>query len=244
MGQNMVRLQLSNGHLAGSDSYYFLVIVCLAVSLLIGLRGLLAIGRLFARSRATSTRGPVVGVTPTTSLAHPQLAEWRELCVSFAGLPTLEVLQIDLGNFHTGVAHEPGEAVNITAAFEPGPGEGVAQDVGRDLDRVAECGSFPQLIENLLDSRRGQSLATNVGEEGRDLLAFGWPMEIDILPQELRGDWRDANLALFPPLAFDCEIALMHILEGELADTPPGLAAPRVLGSPPPGAPRVPEGAA
>ena len=79
LGQNMDRLQLSNGFLTGFDTCYFSVTVCLAVSLFVGLRRLLGVLvslPLVAWFGAPATGCAVVSVTPPTSLAHPQLAEW------------------------------------------------------------------------------------------------------------------------------------------------------------------------
>src|SRR5260221_9366232 len=76
---------------------------------------------------APQTWLPVVGMGAAPPLPQLEVVDGRELGVLDAGLPALEVLQIDLGDLHTAVAYQAAEAIDLATALQPGAGEGMAE---------------------------------------------------------------------------------------------------------------------
>lgn len=72
-----------------------------------------------------------MGVIALLLLAQLQIVDRRKLDMLDTRLTALEVFEIDLGNLDAGATHEPREAVDLSAALQPGTGEGMAELVRR-----------------------------------------------------------------------------------------------------------------
>jgi len=149
-------------------------------------------------------------------LAELEIVDRRELGVLDTRLTALEVFQVDFSNLDAGMPHEPGEAVDLAATFQPGAREGMAELVRRH-GNISDARRLFDALQNLLDAPGCERLAGDAREERHDGVVRDGAMLVDVLPDELGRGRADADLALFAPFAEDLDVALMDVIERDAA---------------------------
>jgi hypothetical protein len=76
--------------------------------------------------------GPPISQMSPLGLGEAQIVHRRELGVLDASLPTLEIIEVDLGNLDAAMAHDAGKAALPRPALQPAPCKGMTKPVGRD----------------------------------------------------------------------------------------------------------------